>query len=464
MPKDYFEDITPPASTSLKTSSSVPVSQKDSQKSSASRLVQESQVRGSTDRSIRDIVPSRPRLRSQPPITSQSMWNNEGVAHTIVRHSRWWIWVVAVGALLILGGVLIFAFRPTVVTVTPRAHTVMFDASNRYSAYPVATAPAGSLAYTLETLEFEDSAPVSAEGVERVEEKAHGVITVINEYSASSVRLIKNTRFQTPQGLVFRVPNTVVVPGKKGTVGGSVSVEVYADQPGEQYNIGPVTRFTLPGLKSSPDMFSTVYARSGATFSGGFVGERPRVAPSTLERARAEVRTRLEERAAEALLGEPQGLTIPGLLRTVFVSQSLTSEAGGGVRIHEKATVVFPVFTAETFALVMAKGISADAENAIVRFVPQQTFAATADASALAALETGPFPFSLGGEGTIVFTIDSEALVNALLGREKSAFEAIVSSFPGIETAHARVSPLWTRSFPDDPDSLTIVVEDPLAQ
>ncbi|OGG45577.1 hypothetical protein A2673_01025 [Candidatus Kaiserbacteria bacterium RIFCSPHIGHO2_01_FULL_50_13] len=468
MPKDYFEDIAPPlaksaekASTAL-TPASVSIKSRE-QKSALPRSAPPppSPVVGVGDRSIRNIASSRSRLRQAPPPVSPppNMWNTGGMAQAVTKHSRWWLWLVALGALLLLGGVLLFANRGTTVTVVPRSHTVVFDASHRYTGYPAASAEAGALAYTLQTFEFEDSAAVPAEGVERVEEKAHGTITIFNEHSASSVRLIKNTRFQTLAGLVFRVPDTVTVPGKSASKAGTISIEVYADSPGEEYNVGPVARFTLPGLKTSPDMYSAVYAKSDTPFSGGFIGERPRVAPQTLESARANVRARLEEKAVGVQSTDIAGILLPGLYRISFVSESQTTEAGGGVRIHEKAVVMYPVFTPESFSAVVASSIAADAENASVRFTPGAAFSAIADASALGALESGSFPFSLNGQGRIVFNVDAEALTNALAGREKSAFEAISASFPGIETARARVSPFWSGTFPKDPADINIVLE-----
>ena len=471
MPKDYFEDITPapakPVRQALSVSSPTPISNKQEQKSSSTRLAlppaQSIGVGASVgDRSIRNIASPRQRSRQAvPPVSSSpNMWSTQGAAQAVTKHSRWWLWVVAIVALLILGSVLVFAYRPTTVTITPRSHTLVFDASNRYNGYLISDARAGALAYTLKTLEFEDSAAVPAEGVEKVEEKAHGTVKVFNEYSASPVRLIKNTRFQTPDGLIFRVPNTVTVPGKRGLTTGTIAIEVYADLPGEEYNIGPVSRFTLPGLKTSPDMYSTVYAKSDTAFSGGFIGERPQVAPRTLESARADVRARLEEKVAGAQSADTQGIFFPGLYRIIFTSQPHTTEAGGGVRIHEKTVVTYPVFTPESFSSVVASGIAADAENASVRFSPGAAFSATADASALAALASGPFPFSLSGEGTIIFDVDTETFKSALAGREKSAFEAIAKSFPGVEVARARVSPFWSSTFPKDSADILIVFEE----
>ncbi|HEY4519496.1 MAG TPA: hypothetical protein VJH33_00455 [Candidatus Paceibacterota bacterium] len=446
MPKDYFEDI--PASSSSA----------EQTKSPESRAVPIREV--SSDRSIRNI-PS-PRARSRVPVAtieSKTPWKAPDVSGITARYSRWWIWVVAGATLLVLGGVLVFAFRPTTITVVPRSHAIVFDASKRFTAYPSASAPFGALAYTVETREFEDSAAVPSDGVEQVSDKAHGMLTVVNEYSASPVRLIKNTRFQTPQGLVFRVPNTITVPGKKGSVGGTIAVEVYADQPGSDYNVGPVSRFSLPGLKSSADMYGKVYARSDTAFSGGFVGERPKVDPKTLASARAEVRSRLTERASNTLSAYEGGLVLPGLLNLAFSSLPETAEAEAGVRIHEKIVATFPVFSSESFAEDIAGDAIGDIRGATLRFAARETFSATADTQSLQGLGKNPLLFTLQGEGMIVFDVDGEGLASALAGRETASFETIVSEFAGIETARAKVGPFWSSTFPDDPVDIRVTIE-----
>jgi len=94
---------------------------------------------------------------------------------------------------------------------------------------------------------------VQSTSEDTVKEKASGQITVFNDFNENTQRLIKNTRFETSEGLIYRIQNSVVVPGQTvdssgKTVPGSIVVTVYSDQPGEKYNIG-LTDFTIPGFK-----------------------------------------------------------------------------------------------------------------------------------------------------------------------------------------------------------------------
>ena len=78
---------------------------------------------------------------------------------------------------------------------------------------------------------------VTSENEVTIKTEASGKIVVYNNYSTAGQKLIKDTRFETPNGLIFRIKDAVTVPGKKTvggeTVPGSLEVTVYADKEGD---------------------------------------------------------------------------------------------------------------------------------------------------------------------------------------------------------------------------------------
>ena len=104
------------------------------------------------------------------------------------------------------------------------------------------------------------STTVKATGTEQVSQSASGVITIYNDYSTAPQTLITNTRFEAPDGNIYRIHQGVTVPGATASAGGAltpgtISVTAYADQPGASYNIGQ-TQFTIPGFKNDPSTAS----------------------------------------------------------------------------------------------------------------------------------------------------------------------------------------------------------------
>lgn len=477
MVKDYFQDITPPSDGPRPEPAPLPRTPQPSAARETPNDTDEAQevpihVGESVPpaRGIRSIsAPSRPRPISRPGLMGADIREAPPPMGSEPpkprRSSRLWIWVVAVLSILILSAiVLILAIRSTTITVTPKSHALTLTETVPFTAYPSGTSAAGALSYTIQVFDLEDSEVVPSEGTTHVENKASGSITVFNNYSASPVRLVKTTRFETPEGLIFRVPADVMIPGKNASGPGEISVTVVADQAGEKYNVGPVSRFTLPGLKSG-DMYTQVYAKSASAMSGGFAGEMPGTAPGALNTAIAAVRGRLEAKARESTLAEstPETIVLPGLMRITYQSQPHTTEAGGGVRIHEKARVEVPVFLAETFAGIVAQAMTVGSDNASVYLVTGSDFTAHMKPTDTPALGVDAINFSLSGAANIVWNIDEAALREALAGRESEAFQAIVKGFPSIQEAHARIEPFWKGTFPKDAGDIKVKIAEPEA-
>ncbi len=460
MAKDYFSDIQP-----------------EPQPPRALPSVQRPLPPGSTpagdtrgnERSIRNIsVPAR----RVPIITSPKVGagdiRGEQMSPNVFeeakpRRPRLYIWLLASFAILgLLGALLYFLWDDTSVTVTPRTHKISFDDSTQFTAYPEGSATEGTISYRTETAVIEDSATVPATGVEKTSDRATGAITVFNEYSSASVRLIKNTRFQTPSGLIFRIPASVDVPGKKGSTPGQISVTVIADQPGPEYNVGPINKLTLPGLKTSPDMYSGVYAQSSTAFSGGFVGDKPAVSREALDGARSSIRGRLQEkiRAAVAAYNTDDAFAFPGLVHVVYESLPTTPDSGGSARVQEKAIVTIPVFPASRFSQSIAGAVSADAAGSIVMLKPDPAFnVVLVGESEMLGKHT--VKFTISGSAVLVWHVDGAALAQALAGREQAAFETIIGGFSGVEKAEANVAPFWKNEFPKDPSDITVKVVTP---
>jgi hypothetical protein len=408
------------------------------------------------ERSIRNIPPPiRPRPRAEADV--------RGIPPRPPRRSsRKLLWIVAILCLAALGALALFVFRPTSVTVIPRTQPVTFDESAQFTAYPVGTAAAGTLSYSVITTDLEDSEVVAAQGSQHAEDKASGEVTVYNNYSASPVRLIKTTRFQTADGLIFRAPEDIVVPGKSAAGPGHINATVVADQAGTQYNVGPA-QFTLPGLKSNAAMYAGVSAKSTGAMSGGFVGDKPQTAPGARESAVADIRNRLESAAHTFADGSANATStvFSGLMQISYSDAPDTQEPGGGIRVHQKAHVVVPIFPADHFAAAIAQTVAADADSSAVMLVPGKAYAAHLVSVSSTTIGSDALNFSLSGAALLVWKVDASALQQALAGRNEAAFQTIVTGFPGIQEAHARIEPFWKKTFPTKPEDIKIYVESP---
>ncbi len=461
MAKDYFQDIVPPNNEKRPSRAAerrVPIkAEKEPDPPPPLADFADDDLDSLPQRSIRNIAPvrQRPRMGDMREPTERADMPNAP------RGSSKWPLIAAGIAVVVIGTLGLFAFRSTTVDVTPRSHPIVFDQGAHLTAYPAASATAGQLPYTVETSDMDDSEVVPSNGTEHAETKASGSVTIVNDYSDTPSKLIKNTRFEAPGGLIYRVPADVEVPARSGGKPGEVTVTVVADAAGDQYNIGPTSRLTLPGLKSNPAMYTNIYARSSAAMTGGFSGDRPAVESGSMQGALTTIRARIEQKIRDAIGSRPDVTIFPDLVRITYQESPSTPEAGGGLRIHEKAHVEMPVFARVAFAQAVGRLVSADSEGASVRIEPGQGYAAKTDQVTTLNLGTQPIDITLAGQATLVWDVDSTALSQALSGKDESAFQGIVNGFPGIQEAHARIQPFWKSSFPSDPTKIKVTVLPP---
>lgn len=119
--------------------------------------------------------------------------------------------------------------------------------------------------------------------------KSSGKATIINTTSRSYT-FVATTRLLSKEGVLFRMKTASPIPAN-----GSVTVEVAADQPGPEGDIGPTT-FTIPGL--SPDLQKLITAKSDAAMTGG-AGTAKAVSAADIAAAKAKLEERLKKEALE---------------------------------------------------------------------------------------------------------------------------------------------------------------------
>ena len=354
-----------------------------------------------------------------------------------------------------LGGLLLSTlFAGATVTVYPRTATVTVPAS--LLATP--NAPVGSLSYEVMTVTRSASTTVQATGTKQVSRAASGVITVYNSFSTEGQRLIANTRFEAPDGKIYRIRDSVEVPGMKGGTAGSATATVYADSPGASYNRGQ-TRFTIPGFKGDP-RFEKFYAEA-SSIANGYVGPEPAVAGADLTKAREALQQGLAQ-AAQSTLGSqmPAGyLPVPGTIQVTYSEISQSPGQGSTAILGQSATMSAAIIAQDMLAHVIAKQTVQDYGGESVAFKDPTAVILSAPTSTK--LTEGRITLSLSGSPTLVWQYDPNALVDALLGKNKGEFEAIIEAFaPAIMRAEAKLRPFWDGSFPSERDKITVVAKE----
>ncbi len=369
--------------------------------------------------------------------------------------------LIAGTLVLLVVAVAVFSFAAatgqTTVTVFPRWReptvNAVFEANSQLSE--------SNLVYEVLTLEAEGEREVTATGQEEVEEQATGEITIYKKTSGEE-RLIKNTRFESPDGKIFRITESAVVPGGTSENPGSVVAQVFADEAGPEYNLAANTQFKVPGFKESDltELYDSIYAVNQSDFTGGHRGPKFTIDDAELQAATESLRTELREALQGRVSNErPAGFILYDSSIT-FTYQALPGEDIGNnkVLLKEKAILRAPMFKNEDFAAFIAAATIPGYENESVKIADPSalTFEYAADTN-FSGSET--FSFKLLGRPQVIWTYDQEQLKRDLAGGSQTVLNTVLGGYPAIEKANATIKPFWKSSFPDNPEEIEIIEE-----
>lgn len=370
------------------------------------------------------------------------------------RRSSLALWIAVGFFALFLFFVFSLAFSGSKIVAHPEEATVSIDGV--YEAQKVAAD--GMLPYEIMTVTKEGSKEVEPTGESFVEERASGTIKVFNDFDEEVQRLIANTRFESPDGKIYRIREPISIPGKVGSTPGSVSVRVWAEEPGEEYNIEKGVRFTIPGLAGG-DRFDAFWAESETSIDGGFRGVTQTVSPEDKESAESEIQESLRTQILQDTYAQtPQNFILfEEALKVDFEPLTNETAENGKVKVRQKAIVQAVIFNEGELASFFANRLLPEynGESVQIANMDDLTFTLEEPESFPEAMNES-FPFSLTGTAHFVWQFDKADLAGDLVGASKSDIDRILMNYPSIERAEVVLRPFWRRSFPDKVDEITI--------
>lgn len=362
-----------------------------------------------------------------------------------------WMYVGAAVVVLIVAVGILHAFGGAKVEITPVVNET--SVSGEFAA----TGSAGDLPFEVITAETVATASVPAEGTTEADDPAQGTITVYNAQEKTQ-QLIKNTRFESSNGLIYRIHDSITVPAGSPTAPGELKVTVYADEGGEKYNIGP-SSFTVPGLKGSAT-FDLVYARSSEPMAGGFSGVRPSVSGATKTAKYESLKPTIDSEIATALAAEvPDGYALlPGASWTTYEPQPDGTGASGTVSLREKGITTAVIFPKAALAKAVAFRTLGSYEGQPVTLKDQGTLTLASMSGTAPAAGDASFSFTLSGNTTILWEVDAAKIAGAVAGKTRESAKTILLGFPEVDKAVIVLRPFWAGSYPSDPEKIKVTV------
>ncbi len=293
------------------------------------------------------------------------------------------------------------------------------------------------------------SKDVPRRGATKVETKAQGTIIIYNSFDTSPQKLITNTRFESTNGKIYRIAESVTVPGMKGNTPGSVEAVVYADSVGADYNAASAD-FTIPGFKGTA-RFAKFSAKTKTALAGGASGTQDAVADEDLKAAHDSLLEEIKNKIAKEIEAQKpieDFIYLPDA--TIYSSTDNRTELAADPKLQYTETIVAKAFYVKKDYLaksILKNTNHSEEENLVLEDTNQLVFGVPANTSPL---NKDDIVFTVTGSPNFISKLDEVSIASALAGSAKSDFETKMKQFTGVEQAKPRLSPFWLLSFPND--------------
>ncbi len=359
---------------------------------------------------------------------------------------------IGVAGLIVGIAMYTFVFNSATITIVPKYKDI--NDLGRVFAFVKEQESGVGIPFVVETTSLSKSKTLTLSETRKVEAKATGKAIIYNNYDAAPQKLIKNTRFLSSTGKIYRINQSIEVPGKKGEVPGSIEVTLYADSNGSDYN-SVATDFTIPGFKGTPRE-ATFYAKSSSPLIGGNSGTMSLVALSDLNAAKDSLILELDkEIKTETQKIKKEGYT--GMYTAVEVTYNDNQD-----EVLRGASGVYTITATGHLILAdsskLAEGIAktlSDYKEEPARLAYGETLVFTRKQSDKIA-STTTFSILVEGKPRVIWVSDVEGIKEMVKGKNRDEFKPLMKTINSIESAEINFSPLWLSSFPSETNKIVV--------
>ena len=335
--------------------------------------------------------------------------------------------------------------------------------NSEFTAYP--DKRVDELSYEIMKLEATSESQVKASGQIDVTTQASGKIEIVKT-TPGTERIIKNTRFRSPDGKIFRIKESVVIPGSVNNIPGTIQADVFAEEAGEGYNLPANTKFDVPGFQESKldDLYAAIHAENKSAFTGGFKGPQFKIDESEMGTARQALQQKLRDDLLKRVETEkPTGyIAFPGAVSITYNQLPAVEYGNDLVTLKEQAILQIPIFATTGLGTFLAKQAVATYSGGLVRIEDPKslTFSYKTASTSTSIIANEPsLTFELKGKPKLIWEYEHEKLKKDLAGLPKTAVNNAISAYPGIQGAKVSITPFWKRSFPTDPSKIIVIEE-----
>lgn len=365
-------------------------------------------------------------------------------------------------SIILLGTIIYISTGSANIDITP--HKQPLDIQLRISTsdkFPLIEVELNKIPGQLFNVEKSSTQTFLATGEKEVAQKARGKITVFNEYGTTPQVLIATTRFQTPDGLIFRTLKGITVPGTKVENGkiipGSINVEVVADKPGQSYNI-PESKFSIPAFNERSDIgrYEKIYGKSNEAMKGGAIGKVKVVTSVDFNTAKQTLSDKVTKDVQDSLKTQTSELKIINTSDIKLMepeSTTKTDEAADEFIMTVSSSITTVGFKEDDLKTLIKQSIE-KTQNLIA--IPEKL---TISYNNIVFNETSNIlAFTVNVKGNSYDKINIDKIRTDLLGKNEKEIKNYFKGAMGVDTAKVVLSPFWVKRIPKDKERTTLQI------
>ncbi len=370
---------------------------------------------------------------------------------------------IAFVALLIIGFLLLnFIFNSATINITPKYKDILFSKESSKVMIMNLDGLEG-VKFQVASSSISKTRSLPKTDTKTIQTKASGKIVIYNNFDTNPQKLIKNTRFESSKGKIYRITESVTIPGMKGSTPGSIGATVYADSYGADYNID-ASDFTLPGFKGTA-RYKGFYARSDGKLEGGVSGLKGLVNKSDLNAAKDEFAMSITKDIQDNLRKIKIDGYIPvyDQIQIVFSDNEKDLNIGTTADYTETGTGYLMLVNKDELANGIAgktdiiNKYNGEKMHILYDDTLHFTLRNTADLSKDFQLEV-----MVDGNPRLYFDIDENNLKQSVLGKTQTEFNEIIRTFNGVGQVTTNFFPFWLKTFSTKLGSVNVVQNLPL--
>ncbi len=374
--------------------------------------------------------------------------------------SKYTIWIVALVSIIFLFFAVSFLFSSAKIFVDPKVQNITLD--QNFSA--VKNVGTSDLTFDLISLNGEENMTVKGGDVQNVESKAVGTVIIYNSYSSSPQTLSINTKLEGSNGKIYKTKTKVIVPGMKSKdLPGSVEVDIYASEAGEEYNNTPQD-FKILIFKGTAK-YTKFYVRSKGEITGGLKGQFSQISDTDKSNAIEQLKNNLQNKLLKKATDQiPSGYIL-------FKDGAFLETDGGNIGVATPDNLIPVSVSGTLYGFIfnekeLTKKIIADKiqnynnDDVYIDNLQNLIFSLSNQES-ISFKDIENINFNLNGNVKIIWNIDKIKLIADLLGKNKSDFSQIMTNYPNISSASLSIKPIWKSSLPDKSDKIDIIINTP---